>query len=459
VRHEQTVFQVPNEFVQQASGQRQDRNTDETIGIFSYQHIFSENTLGDFRVMARDDSSGLVSDDQSTPIIAGQQRSFREVYAKGNISIHHGRNEIKAGADLDYGSIRERFNYAITDFSQFDPDTPATFNFYGYGLDREQALYVQDLVRLGRWTLSAGLRWDHYRLVVDHRAFSPRLGIAWYWPRADLVFHASYDRIFQTPAAENILLASSAAVGALNPEVLRLPVEPSHGNFYEAGLTKGLLGKLKLELNYYNRRFDNYADDDVLLNTGVSFPIAFHRGTIYGTEAKLELPNWGRLSGQVSYSNMVGFGYTPVTGGLFLGDDASGALANSGRFPVSQDQRNTLSTRFRYQVVPRAWVAFGASYGSGLPTEFDGTVQEAIRQFGQQIVNRVNFDRGRVKPSLALGASIGTDLIKNEHMVMRLQADAQNLNNRLNVINFAGLFSGTGIAPPRSYALRLGLEF
>jgi outer membrane receptor for Fe3+-dicitrate len=381
------------------------------------------------------------------------------VYAKGNISIHHGRNEIKAGADLDYGSIRERFNYAITDFSQFDPDTPATFNFYGYGLDREQALYVQDLVRLGRWTLSAGLRWDHYRLVVDHRAFSPRLGIAWYWPRADLVFHASYDRIFQTPAAENILLASSAAVGALNPEVLRLPVEPSHGNFYEAGLTKGLLGKLKLELNYYNRRFDNYADDDVLLNTGVSFPIAFHRGTIYGTEAKLELPNWGRLSGQVSYSNMVGFGYTPVTGGLFLGDDASGALANSGRFPVSQDQRNTLSTRFRYQVVPRAWVAFGASYGSGLPTEFDGTVQEAIRQFGQQIVNRVNFDRGRVKPSLALGASIGTDLIKNEHMVMRLQADAQNLNNRLNVINFAGLFSGTGIAPPRSYALRLGLEF
>jgi len=459
MRHEQTVFQVPNEFVQQAGGQRQDRNTDETIGIFSYQHIFSANTLGDFRVMSRDDSSGLVSNDQSTPIIAGQQRSVREVYAKGNLSIHHGRHEIKAGADLDYGSIHEQFNYAITDFSQFDPDTPATFNFSGHGLDREQALYVQDLVRLGRWTLSAGLRWDHYRLVVDRSAFSPRLGIAWYWPRADLVFHASYDRAFQTPAAENILLASSAAVGALNPEVLRLPVEPSHGNFYEAGLTKGLLGKLKLELNYYNRRFDNYADDDLLLNTGVSFPIAFRRGTIYGTEAKLELPNWGRLSGQVSYSNMVGFGYTPVTGGLFLGDDASGALANSGRFPVSQDQRNTLSTRFRYQVVTRAWVAFGASYGSGLPTEFDGTVQDAIQQFGQQIVDRVNFDRGRVKPSLALGASIGTDLIKNEHMVMSLQADAQNLNNRLNLINFAGLFSGTGIAPPRSYALRLGVEF
>jgi len=459
VRHEQTVFQVPNEFLQQTAGQRQDRNTNETIGIFSYQHIFSANTLGDFRVMSRDDSSGLSSNDQSTPIIAGQQRNFREVYLKGNISIHHGRHEIKAGADLDYASVHERFNYAITDFSQFDPGTPATFNFAGHGLDREQALYAQDLVRLGRWTLSAGLRWDHYRLVVDRNAFSPRLGIAWYWPRADLVFHASYDRIFQTPAAENILLASSAAVGALNPQVLRLPVEPSNGDFYEAGLTKGFFGKLKLDLNYYDRRFDNYADDDLLLNTGVSFPIAFRRGTIYGTEAKLELPNWGRLSGQVSYSNMVGFGYTPVTGGLFLGDETSDALANTGRFPVSQDQRNTVNSRFRYQVVPRAWFAFGGSYGSGLPTEFDGTIDDAIQQFGRQIVDRVNFDRGRVRPSLALGVSAGADLIKHEHMVMRVQADVQNLNNRLNLINFAGLFSGTGIAPPRSYALRLGVEF
>lgn len=459
VRHEQTVFQVPNEFLQQAAGQRQDRSSDETIGILSYQHVFSSNVLGDFRLMSRDNSSGLSSNLQSTPIIAGQQRSFREVYVKGNISIHRGIHEIKAGADMDYGSIHEQFNYAITDFSQFDPGTRPTFNFTGHGLDREQALYVQDLMRLGRFTISAGLRWDHYHLVVDRNALSPRLGIAWYWPRADLVFHASYDRIFQTPASENILLASSAAVVALDPEVLRLPVEPSHGDFYEAGFTKGFFGKMKLDVNYFDRTFDNYADDDVLFDTGVSFPIAFRRGSIYGTEAKLDLPNWRRLSGQISYSNMVGFGYTPVTGGLFLGDDASNALANTGRFPVSQDQRNTVSARFRYQVVPRAWVALGGSYGSGLPTEFDGTIQDAVQQFGQQIVDRVNLDRGRVKPSLSLGVSVGAELVRKEHLLMRLQADVQNFNNRLNVINFAGLFSGTGIAPPRSYDVRLGIEF
>jgi hypothetical protein len=196
-----------------------------------------------------------------------------------------------------------------------------------------------------------------------------------------------------------------------------------------------------------------------LLNTGVSFPIAFRRGNIYGMEAKLELPNWGRLSGQLSYSNMVGVGYTPVTGGLFLGDDASEALTNTGRFPVSQDQRNTASSRFRYQVVPRLWIAFGGSYGSGLPAEFEGSIQDAVRQFGPQIVERVNFNRSRVRPSLALDASVGADLVKKEHMTVRLQADIRNFNNRLNLINFAGLFSGTGVAPPRSYALRFAIEF
>jgi hypothetical protein len=33
------------------------------------------------------------------------------------------------------------------------------------------------------------------------------------------------------------------------------------------------------------------------------------------------------------------------------------------------------------------------------------------------------------------------------------------LTDRLNVINFAGLFSGTAIAAPRSFSLRLMIEF
>ncbi len=459
VRHDLALFQVPNEQVQEATGQRQDRGAMETIGILSYERILSPHALLDLRFMGRDDSSDLSSNALSTPIIASQQRSFREGYFKGSFSLHHGHHEFKAGGEFDYGSIHEQFASVITDPTQFDPGTPTIFSFLGAGQDREQSLFAQDLVRLGRWTLSAGLRWDHYQLIVERNDVSPRLGIAWYTPSLDLVLHISYDRIFQTPASENILLASSPSVQALNSAVLRLPVQPSHGNFWEAGLTKEFLRQAKLDLNYYDRSFNNFADDDLLLNTGVSFPIAFRKGEIYGLEAKAEVPQWGKFSGFLSYSYMVGFAYTPVTGGLFFGSDASAALLNTGRFPVSQDQRNTVSARARYQATSRIWMAFGGQYGSGLPTEFDGTLRLALQQYGQVIVNRIDFVRDRVRPSLALNTSVGAYILQRDHLKMRAQFDVQNLNNRINVINFAGLFSGTGIATPRSYAARLEAQF
>jgi outer membrane cobalamin receptor len=460
VRHEFSRFLVPNELVQQTAGQRQDKNNYETMGLVSYQHLFSPNVVGDFHGMVRDDSEGLSSNPFSTPIIVFQKNGFREGYFKGTISIHQGKQEWKAGIESDSTFLRENFSDVITNFAQFDPGTPPTYNFAENRPSLEQSAFVQDLIRLGNWTVSAGLRWDHYQVLVNQNAVSPRLGVSRYFRSADLVLHASYDRVFQTPDFENILLSSSPEIVSLNPEVLRLPVEPSHGNYYEVGFTKGFFQKLRLDVNYFDRRVNNYADDDQLLDTAVSFPIAFRKSNIYGVEGKVDIPRWRRLSGFVSYSYMVGSAYLPVTGGLFLGADATNALSQTnGRFWVSQDQRNTMRTRYRYQIVERLWVALGAEYGSGLPVEFDGTEEQAVAQYGQAIVSRVNFETGRVKPSLSIDASAGADLWKKDKRAMRLQADVQNINNRLNVIDFAGLFSGNAIAPPRSYDVRLTTNF
>jgi len=460
VRHELSRFLVPNEQVQQAAGQRQYRNNFETMGIASYQHLFSPNIVADLHGMVRDDSEGFTSNPFSTPIIVFQNNGFRELYFKGTVSIHHGIQEWKAGVESDSTFLREQYSDVITNFTQFDPGTPPTYNFAENRPSLEQSAFVQDLVRLGNWTVSAGLRWDHYQLLVNQNAVSPRLGASHFFQSADLVLHASYDRVFQTPAFENILLSSSPEIVSLNPEVLRLPVEPSHGNYYEVGLTKGFFQKVRLDVNGFDRSVNNFADDDQLLDTAVSFPIAFRKANIYGAEGKLEIPHWGRWSGLVSYSYMVGAAYLPVTGGLFLGDAASNALSQTnGRFWVTQDQRNTVRTRFRYQLVERIWLALGGEYGSGLPVEFDGTEQQAVAQYGQAIVNRVNFEVGRVKPSFSVDASAGADLWKKDKVALRLQADVQNINNRLNLINFAGLFSGNTVAPPRSYNLRLTTSF
>ena len=459
VRRGQSRFEIPNELVQQRAGQRQDRGADETTGQFSYQHIFSPNVVGDLRGMVRDISATLWSNSLATPILASQDRGLRETYLKSTVSAHFGRHELKAGAEADFGSLHENFGYRITDPSQFDSGTLPVFQFLDRRQDREQSLFVQDLMRFGNLTLQAGLRWDHYRLIVDDNAVSPRLGAAWYWPRADLVFRASFDRVFQTPAFENLLLSSSPAVDSLNDNVLRLPVRPSHGNFFEGGVSKGLFSKIRLDANYFRRASDNFADDDLLLNTGVSFPIAFRKAEIRGVEAKLEIPRWGPLSGFLSYSNMLGVGHLPVTGGLFLGSDAAGLLAISNSFPITQDQRNSARGRFRYQVAPRFWLALGSSYNSGLPVAFVGDYADAIAQYGQKIVSRVNLDRGRVRPSFSLDASAGVIVWQKEKRSLRFQADIRNLTDRLNVINFAGAFSGTAIGAPRSFALRLQTEF
>jgi outer membrane receptor protein involved in Fe transport len=375
------------------------------------------------------------------------------------VSARVGRHEWKAGGDLDFGTIRESFGYRITDPDQFDRETPQLFSFADRRHDREQALFVQDQMRLGAWTVNAGVRWDHYRLVVDESAVSPRLGIAWSWPAAELVVRASYDRAFQTPAVENLLLASSSALDTLNSSVVRLPVRPSLGSFYEIGLSKALFGKARLDVSQFRRDMRNFADDNLLLNTGVSFPIAFRRARISGTEVKLELPHWGALSGLVSYTNMLGVGYLPITGGLLLGEEAMTSLTSTDRFSVTQDQRNTVRSRITCQVSPRAWVALSASYGSGLPVASPDDRRQALAQYGQRIIDRVDLVRGRVLPFASLDASTGIVLVKSGKHVVRLQADVLNITDRLNVIDFAGLLSGTALAPPRSAAIRLQAEF
>jgi hypothetical protein len=477
VRHELSRYALPNELVQQTwcyppgvtegpPCQRQDANNFETMGIVSYRHIFSSNVVGDFRGMVRNNANNFYSNPLSIPIILVQHNWFNEGYFKGMVTIDHGRSEWKVGIESDNTFLNENFNYNITDPSQFAPNTALIFSFPGVypsqaqRPDLEQSAFVQDLIRLGNWTMNVGLRWDHYQLIVNKQAVEPRLAISRYFPKLGLLAHFSYDRVFQTPSFENLLLSSSFEVYLINPDIVQLPVVPSQGNYYEAGVSKAFGNNLRLDVNYYLRDVANYADDDQIDNTTISFPIAFRKAIIYGAEGKIEVPNWHKISGFASYSYMVGNAWNPVSGGLFIGADAQAALAQlTGHFPDSQDQRNTLFTRWTYQIKPRFWVAGGVQYGSGLPFDFQGTEQEALETYGPQVISRINFARGRIYPSTLLSASAGADVYKFDKMNVRLQVDGQNLTNVLNVIDFGGLFSGNAIGPGRSFDMRLTASF
>jgi hypothetical protein len=134
-------------------------------------------------------------------------------------------------------------------------------------------------------------------------------------------------------------------------------------------------------------------------------------------------------------------------------------LPTGGHFPDSQDQRNTVRARLRYQIKPRLWIAGGIQYDTGLPFDFDGDPSTVLAEYGQQILNRINFNRGRIYPSFQVNASAGATVYQSERLNVHLQADGENLNNVLDVIDFGGLFSGNAIGPPRSFALRLTTNF
>ncbi len=476
VRHELSRYELPNEDIQESAGQLQTADNFETMGIIGYDHTFSSHMVADFRAMVRDSANDFYSNPDSTPILITQHNWFREAYFRASTTIDHGRHEIKAGVESDNIFLNENFHYVIpniqTQLAYFDSSTPLTFSFMANRPDLEQATFVQDLVRIGDWTINAGVRWDHYQLILNRQAVQPRLAISRYFPDAGIVVHFSYDRVFQTPSFENILLSSSTAAAGLDTISLQLPVQPSEGNYYEAGLAKVFWNKLRIDANYFRRMVNNYADDDQIENTTISYPIAFEKAIIYGAEGKLTLVNWRRFSGFASYSYEVGNAWFPVTGGLFLGDDA--ILPTSGHLPDSQDQRNTVRGRLRYQVTPRLWIAGGIQYDTGLPFDFQcpsasgsQTPQQALQQciagqaqiYGSDVVDRLNFDLGRILPSFQVSASGGMDLYKSERINVRFQADGENLTNVVEVIDFGGLFSGNAIGPSRSYALRLTTSF
>ena len=327
----------------------------------------------------------------------------------------------------------------------------------------DYSLFAQDEWRLKNLTLSFGIRYDGYRFLIHDQAWSPRIGVAYFIPRTHTNLHFAYDRAFQTPTLENLLLTSSPEAQALSPlrdEGLEggIPVPAGRANFYEAGFSQGFSKWLRVDGHVFRRNLRNFEDDDVFFNTGVSFPITMSRALIKGAELRAEMSRWRGLSGFLSYSNLLGVATSPVTGGLFLSQDIGDLLLPNLQFPISQDQRNTLRTRVHFQPgAARWWVAGGMRYESGLPVELEEGTD--LDQFSEAVLNQVDFARGRIKPRHLWDASAGLRLWRDEKRQASVQLDILNLTNRFYLINFEGVLSGTAIGLPRTAVAKLSFQF
>jgi len=195
LRHKLARYQIPNEQVQQepqlltelgqpapspgTPPQLQTADSFETMGIASYQHLFSPDFLVDVRNMSRANHNDFYSNPWSWPIIVLQHHDFREEYFSASASVHHGFHEWKAGVETDNMFLHENYSDIITASPAYpgyslDPGTTTTYAFIGSRPDIEQAAFAQNLIHLANWTVDADPRWDHYQLLLNQNAVSPR---------------------------------------------------------------------------------------------------------------------------------------------------------------------------------------------------------------------------------------------------------------------------------------------
>ena len=115
--------------------------------------------------------------------------------------------------------------------------------------------------------------------------------------------------------------------------------------------------------------------------------------------------------------------------------------------------------RLRLALPRSSWIAMSVSYGSGLPFEEADSIEASLEQYGAKTVSRVDFETGRVRSNASVDLGGGLTIAEGGRRALRLSADVRNVTNRFDVINFAGLFSGTALAPPRSAGVRLSVAF
>jgi outer membrane receptor for Fe3+-dicitrate len=474
-------FDVPNLPDQQAEGQDQRRRSNDNLESFSWEHIFSPNLVSYFAAYQRYNEAKLRSNEETGPVFAEQSRHHSTYGILGSLTWHKSRHTIKTGFEYTRFPVTESFTVSITDLNELldkQPDLPEevrgfvfpnAFFFNQHRSGYEGSFYAQDHINATRnLTFDLGVRFDGYHFLVDRNYLSPRLGMAYRIEKTKTVLRAAYNRFLQTPALENLLLSSSEEARIFSPAgeeggVEGAPVQPSREWQIDTGFQQQIGRYLRLDADFYYRRLKNPPEITNFLETGIIFPATLDHSRSKGIETRLDLARVGGFSGFASYTNLHIYGFSPITGGLFLGEAVDISMRPAGsRINIEEDQRNTLVFQMMYDNLPgKLWAAFGGRHDSGFAVELepDASEEEFAMEFPEKILDRVNFDRGFIKPHTVFDFSIGRDFRLNEHVSLSGQFNIQNLADAFYLITFESVFSGTTVGRPRNYSGKLSFNF
>jgi hypothetical protein len=553
-------MQIPNDLDQLGQDQHQ-RVLTWSIAP-GYQHTFSSHTLLTVNPYIRKDQLNYYGSRDpfaDTPATQNQNRQLLNWGVKADVSSTFGRHSLKYGVDLKQTRLLENFGFGVTDAgfnspciddsgssipdpsltspsqcaaAGYQPNTSANpnatapfssgilpydltrggspFNFHATANINQYAAYLQDAVTFGDLQISGGLRFDHYDGLVSKSQIEPRLGVAYNFKKTGTVFRAAYARTMETPFNENLLLSNATGVGGLAQNVFgsnAVAIQPGFRNQFNTGLQQAIGKFLLIDADYFWKFTHNAYDFSTLLNTTITFPIAWHNSKLDGVTGRISTIDLHGFQAYWTFGHTRARYFPPETGGLI----PQGAPLASGVFRIDHDQAFQSTVNLRYQRPHNAeWIAMTYRYDSGLVVSGipDAGAALALLSPNQQVsvglacngvlatvdhpltncvgpngsVGKVtsklltlpqggygpfpsqeNDDHNpdRVKPRNVINLGIGTDNVFHSEGHRRYTASVEiaNVTNVVAVYNFLSTFSGTHFLQPRTVVVHVGFVF
>ncbi|MFZ0818919.1 MAG: carboxypeptidase regulatory-like domain-containing protein [Candidatus Acidiferrales bacterium] len=287
--------------------------------------------------------------------------------------------------------------------------TASSYLFQGRSDIKELAIFGQDTITTGNWSIVLGVRGDFYNGITIDRQAEPRAGISYNVKKTNTVLRISYARTMETPFNENLIVSS---LGCQDPVINPLmaittgiacdtvPLRPGFRNEFHAGFQQAFGKFFVVDGEYVWKYTHNAYDFSILGNTPITFPIEWHNSKIPGFAIRGSFPNYKGFSAYVTLSSVAARFFLPQVSGI--GATPGGGVAAFVPFRIDHDERFEQNTHVQYQFKKNGpWIGFNWRYDSGLVAGatpcFADTVTCAFSSTtigGQQFINMVNTITG-----------------------------------------------------------------
>jgi len=471
-------FQLANLRSQHANGQDQRQLLRDAAVSVGYIHVIGSAATLDTTNSYRTSIAQLFPSAGDIPVTAAQSRHLSNFTTANRVNVIRGRHELRFGVDYQRFPVSENFSFAVSDSDFNRPGASGYvetlrafdltrggrwFHFSDRGRGNQYSGFVQDKIRLGPLLVNAGMRFDRYSLLVRGSQVQPRVGAAYNIRRTGTVIRASFNRNYQTPVNENLLLSNSDRASVLvTPEVREalggalILIKPERQNVIEVGAQQILAPKLSLNAVYFRKDIRDLHDNDNFFNTGIIFPTSIARARVRGAEGRINLAEYRNFAGSMSFTHYSVLVTPPFTGGLFIGGSAIGLL-NSGPFVIDHDQVLGMHGMLTYRPRRSLWTALTIRHDSGLVTNpSDPAMVTADPDYADLLPYvRLDADPPRVNQRTILDLAVGYERIRTDRRQWEVVLQVSNLTGRTALYNFQSIFVGTRLVQPRSAGLRL----